>query len=270
MGIGRYKADMMAYLQNLGNDRRVSPLRLSPAVLTALCGYDPTQEMLPARQAFAPVQARVHCSFAKHARLWASTEWVATNDVDANVKLNLQAFTLFAVVQRGVDGFLFDMCGPELGDMLNDHLENVRKLLFSLSEHDPSGWCCMAKTYVGQPGWVFSFAGEEFFVTTFAGCYGPDNARHTYGVKGHSFVLFQPFHSFLTHNVGDDTPRRHTRFENPTSVRDVIRCRFRDHNQEYFIPENPASFAMALMVVPPLRLGEPFQEFWRKPSDELT
>jgi hypothetical protein len=66
---------------------------------------------------------------------------------------------------------------------------------------------------VGKRGWVFSYGGEEFFVTTFAACYDHTNARYAYGVSDRSFVLFQPYSSFLLHNVGSDTSE--TNWENP-------------------------------------------------------
>ena len=49
--------------------------------------------------------------------------------------------------------------------------------------------------------WVFEYNGSEFFVTSFAPCYSATSSRFAFGVDS-SFVLFQPYHSFLLHNVG--------------------------------------------------------------------
>ena len=49
----------------------------------------------------------------------------------------------------------------------------------------------MKVSYMGQRGWVFSFSGEEMFVTTFASCYDNTNARYAYGAEDRCIVLFQ-------------------------------------------------------------------------------
>ena len=81
-------------------------------------------------------------------------------------------------------------------------------------------------------------------------------------------MLFQPFHSFLTHNVGSDTPMSQTQWSDPVTARDQTRVRFYADQQPYFIPENPMSFPMSLMTVPPLQLSDPFIEFWRATPDD--
>lgn len=124
------------------------------------------------------------------------------------------AFTLFASTQKRVDGFVFDVAFAGVGQTVEMHARLVNKimrflrfrnhiatiniyaLILSLwlhphSDRDPSGFRTMNVVYACKRGWVFSFAGEEFFVTTFAPCYESDNARYMYGVTDRAFVLFQ-------------------------------------------------------------------------------
>jgi len=59
------------------------------------------------------------------------------------------------------------------------------------SDIDPAGDECMRKSYACQRGWVFSFGGQELFVTTFSGCYESTNPRYAFGVTGQTFLLLQ-------------------------------------------------------------------------------
>lgn len=291
--------DDALYEEMLLSDARVRLCRLAPPLLTAICGYNPAAdaaEPVPGLQAFEHIKSRTHCLFAKRARVWGSRAWDPALDVAANVERSLAAFALFASVQRDLDGFVFSMAKPGASSTLADHAANVRALLNALSARDPSGYNAMTRSFIGkrgqsgseddlsqslqtnnppttpQPpppnpnkGWIFSFAREEFFVTTFGACYGADNARYTYGLTDHTFVLFQPYHSFLTHHVGQDTGETH--WDAPQTARDHIRCRFRAAGQEYYIPEHPQSFPVAMTIVPPLHLDEPFLEWWREDAD---
>jgi hypothetical protein len=161
------------------------------------------------------------------------------HEVDAR---SLRAFALFASAQEKVDGFVFQIKAAEA--TLDGLCAAVRRLLTALSDADPTGYRCMAKSFIGGRGWVFEFGGSDFFVTTFSPCYDVHHPRHTFGVED-TFVLLQPYHSFLLHGIGHDTP--HTSWEQPITSRDRIRVRFRDAGRPYPIPPStlcPAAFSI--------------------------
>lgn len=240
----------------------------SSSSLVGLCGYDPRDaETLTSLRQFQPIKEATHCIFARKARIWGSADWNSSAGFEDNVARSLRAFTLFAGSEHGIDGFLFDITYEGAGDTLASHTSNVRMLMNALSEMDPRGDACMRSKSVGKRGWFFTFCGHEFFVTSFAGCYGEDSSRYAQGIKGHSWVLFQPYYSFLVHDVGRETPRSETSWEEPTSVRDKIRARFRNHGQEYFIPEDPRLYPSSLNFVAPLKLTDPFVEWWTGKSE---
>lgn len=121
----------------------------------------------------------------------------------------------------------------------------------------------MKTSYLGKRGWVFHFAGTELFITSFAGCYGQNHPRYAFGLEGWSLILFQPYHSFVTHLVGNDTPRSATEWDKPTTIRDKIRCGFKRNGREYYIPEDPSAFPVANAFVPPLdALSTQFVRWW--------
>ena len=83
-------------------------------------------------------------------------------------------------------------------------------------------------------------------MTCFAPCYGSSHSRYGFGVEDYCFILFQPYHSFLFRDVGEDTPGfflfvfgylffslinyflgESTSWDKPTTVRDKIRAEFR-------------------------------------------
>ena len=143
----------------------------------------------------------------------------------------------------------------------------VRAVLGTLSKQDPSGRCCMSKTWAFKRGWVFSFNGAEFFVTTFAPCYGAGSSRFAFGERDASFVLLQPYHSFLLHDVGSDTPT--TNWERPRTARDRIRVGFRNAGRPYPIPANPTSYPVAHNFVYPLvSMGTEVVRWWEAGSDD--
>jgi hypothetical protein len=48
-------------------------------------------------------------------------------------------------------------------------------------------------------------------------------------------------------------------------VRDHIRCRFKAHGQEYFIPKDVIAFPVALQYVPPMQLSDALVPWWTFP-----
>ena len=209
----------------------------------------------------------VHCLFAKGARVWGSMDWNAALSYDENIQRSVPAFTLFAATQKGIDGFLFSIPGVHVGDTIEHFAASFNRLLRRLSDIDPEGYHCMRRSYVADRGWTFSFASAEFFVTSFSPCYGIDNARYTYGVTYRIFVFFQPYHSFIHHDVGPDKAFGDTEWEHPVLIRDKIRCRFYAHNQKYFIPDDPLHYPVGRQFVPALD-NSPTVEWWKMPLPE--
>ena len=73
-----------------------------------------------------------------------------------------------------LDGFVIELPGDEFGQDVHKFGEGVRRVLKCISDHDPSGFHCMDRSYMSKIGWSFEFGGVPIFVTTFAPCY-PDN-----------------------------------------------------------------------------------------------
>ena len=160
-----------------------------------------------------------------------------------------------------LDGFVFKLPGEEFGQDVHSFGEGVRRVLKCISDCDPIGFHCMNKSYVGQVGWSFELNGEPIFVTTFAPCYPENHSRFSFGSRN-AFVLLQPMYSFAIHDIGDDTP--HTNWENPKTVRDKIRCAYRENNRGYHIRKT-IMYPTAHDIVKPLDdsgFGE-IVEWWK-------
>jgi hypothetical protein len=244
------------YDAHVASDARVHPCRLSSSVLVGICGYDPTTSAT--LSTFLPIQKQTYCLFAARARLWGFPPRLPAETLEALLLRSLPAFTLFASCQRNIDGMVFRFDAD--CSTLEVFALQVHAVLRFLSSHDPSNYDCMSKSFVGKRGWRFSFAGEDFFVTTFAPCYDPSSSRFAFGAA-HGFILFQPYHSFVTHYVGSDSV--HTNWDNPTSVRDKIRCRFKQHGAEYVVPSD-INQPTAWQIVQPLRNSDPVVEWWKR------
>ncbi|EDQ90106.1 uncharacterized protein MONBRDRAFT_36681 [Monosiga brevicollis MX1] len=214
-------------------------LRMSLATVIGLCGYDPTADTdSAALQLIRPVQQSTHCLFAKRAQLWgAPTDW--QEGLPGHAKQEdrgqqsgaalphkaaqlLRAMTLMAAYMHRIDGFVIDFHHPHKLVTVDDHARAVNDLLVFLSTHDPSGRHCMASQRVGRLGWTVSFGEAEYFVTTFCNAYHPGISRRC-EAEGVSLILFQPYNSFLLHNIGDETPKSATCWDNPRHIRDRIR-----------------------------------------------
>lgn len=251
-------SDRDNYMASLERDRHVHRCRCDSALRLSLCGYDPASTALRSLARFEPIKRGTQCVFARRAILWGSRDCDTHEHAHENVQRSLQAFLLFASLQEGVDGFLFEVPGART---LPELCAGVRAVLGTLSSHDPSGRCCMAKTWAFKRGWVFSFNGAEFFVTTFAPCYGAGSSRFAFGECDSSFVLLQPYHSFLLHNVGSDTPT--TNWERPQTTRDRIRVGFRNAGRPYPIPADPTIYPVAHNFVYPLdSMGGEVVRWW--------
>ena len=157
-------------------------------------------------QALLAIKRQTHCLFARQSHIWSSRPWRAEIPFEDNVRASIPAFALFAAAQKRIDGFAWDVAFAGAGQSVDSHAATVNQLLRTLrydraahcdvrqpipSDLDPSGRRCMNVSYLGRRGWVFSFADEEMFVTTFAGCYDQTNARFGYGMQDRCIVLFQ-------------------------------------------------------------------------------
>ena len=131
-----------------------------------------------------------------------------------------------------LDGFVFSLPGDKYGCDPNTFGQAVRIVLSVLSAADPSGYNCMSKSFIASAGWTFELNGIPIFVTTFAPCYPSRHSRYAFGVNN-AFILLQPMHSFVTHNIDEDTP--HTNWEQPITVRDKIRVAYKMNNRPYLI-----------------------------------
>ena len=164
-----------------------------------------------------------------------------------------------------LDGFVFALPGDEYGQDVNQFGQGVRRVLKCISDHDPTGFHCMNKSYLSKVGWSFEFNGVPIFVTTFAPCYPTNHARFAFGAE-QAFVLFQPMYSFAIHDIGEDTP--HTNWKNPVTVRDKIRVAYKENNRSYYIRDT-IYYPAAHDIVKPLTEGVgDLVEWWRDPERE--
>jgi hypothetical protein len=239
------RADVDRYWAHVRGCSSYTQLLLRPESITALLGgLNPASSA--ALRAFAPVRQRTACTFARAARLWGA---------DADDPRTPAAVTLFAAHAAGLDGFVVRATAPAPG--VAGHARAVNAVLSALARANPRRRaydCLECRRRVGRPGWVFDFAGEQFFVASFSNCYGERHSRHAYGAGGDrtTFVLLQPFTSFFLRGVGRETPASETEWDAPATVRDVIRCRYRSRGQGYHIPDDPVAFPNANGIVPPL------------------
>ena len=252
------------YFASLDRDRRVHRCRCDAPLRLALCGYDPASQSLSSLRRFERIKRGTQCVFARLAILWGCRDCDPETPLRERVMRSLQAFCLFASLHDGVDGFLFEATEAR---SLSDLCGALRTILGTLSQHDPSGYCCVRKALAFKRGWVFTFNGAELFVTTFAPCYGSNSSRYSFGERNSAFVLLQPYHSFLLHDVGSDTPA--TSWDRPQTVRDRIRVAFRNVGRPYPIPARPESYPAANNFVLPLEsMDGDVVRWWEAEGDE--
>lgn len=198
-----------------------------------------------------------------------------------------------------LDGFLVEVRGAEFGATVPAFARTVRRVLEALSRRDPggrhtssrAGACgaehCSVGAYYGtagvpgagsaavgaamdappeafdSPRWHFHFAGEPFFVTSFAPCYPASHPRHMFPRKGLNetscFVLLQPEQAFLQRNISPDSAE--TNWDAPRTERDRIRVAFRDAGRPYVVPES-VHFPTAHYIVPAVPVDGPIVRWW--------
>ena len=160
-----------------------------------------------------------------------------------------------------LDGFVFELPGKTFSSDLRCFGQSVRRVLKCISDHDPAGFHCMNKSYVGQVGWAFELISIPIFVTTFAPCYPENHSRFGFGAES-GFILLQPMYSFAIHDIGRETP--HTNWDDPKTVRDRIRVAYKDNNRPYYI-RNTVYYPTAHDLVKPLVEGpDNILEWWKE------
>ncbi len=148
----------------------------------------------------------------------------------------------------------------ELCSTIETFGESVKKVLKYLSDRDPDEYDCMNLPTIAGLGWCFEFSGVPIFVTTFSPCYPNNHSRFSFGSKT-GFILLQPMYSFAIHDIGKDTPI--TNWDNPTTVRDVIRAAFRNNGRSYHIRDT-IRYPMSHDIVKPMVEGPGnVFEWWR-------
>ena len=71
-------------------------------------------------------------------------------------------------------------------------------------------------------------------------------------------------YSFAIHDIGDDTPK--TNWEDPQTIRDKIRCAYKDNNRAYHIRDTVV-YPAAHDIVKPLKEGVgDLVEWWTDPN----
>lgn len=87
--------------------------------------------------------------------------------------------------------------------------------------------------------------------------------RYAFG-SNNSYILLQPMYSFAIHDIGEDTPL--TDWETPKTVRDKIRCAYKENGRGYYI-RNTVVYPAAHDIVKPLQEGaDHVIEWWIDPS----
>ncbi|PAA56497.1 hypothetical protein BOX15_Mlig006710g2 [Macrostomum lignano] len=215
-----------------------------------------------ALRAFEPVRRGTACAFARRARLWGGPAWRPRLPLAANAAACAPRLRLFCRVcaELGLDGFVIRLVGEHLCGDFRRFSAAVYGTLSTLAAcNTGGGGDCMAEPHrLHQTGWVFRFHGQTFFVTTFAPFYGPEDSRFAFGASD-GFLLLQPELSFAQHDLPPDTP--HTNWggaeegDGHQTVRDRIRCAFRDAGQAYRIRDTTVYPMIEDIVMPPKSMG---------------
>lgn len=163
-------------------------------------------EGLLSLRAFRQLQGRVHCPFARRARMWGSPDPQANASLESYALACSPSLAEFARIMcsssgrdcrdpEAPDGYVMRIAGEQHGRALSAFAETVRVVLTALSSVDPSGRRSIAElsTRDSTNNWRFSFGSCGMFVLTFAPCYPPTSSRYQFGVSSDScFVVFQP------------------------------------------------------------------------------
>ena len=248
--------------------KKAGPQSLPEAELIKTLRYNPTQT--EAIERFASVIQGTQCAFAKKSLIWSTDTWDQNKSIDENVARDIDVLKVFLKegARLGLDGFLIEIRGEKLVNSVEAWGESVRLALSAISSRNEDKYDCMTKSYIDKPGWAFEFCKEPVFVTTFAPFYPSDNARYQFDApKDSAYILLQPEFSFMLHNIGMDTAQ--TNWENPQTIRDRIRIDYKKAGRPYEIPDT-IHYSSAIGVVPPINLGEPQPQWWKRPVANVS
>lgn len=168
---------------------------------------------------FFNLKTMVKCPYAKTAVITEHLHWNESLPFNSNLELlfdKLESFVSRCDEYR-LDGFLvtapsrFGRTPSMLGEFL-------RRILFYLSEHDPSGTSCLNED-LNDPKWRYRFSIMHFFVSSFSSCYSVSSSRSTNGID-QTIIIFQPKTSF-SHAMSSD---RTVKFSQREYIRDKF-CR---------------------------------------------
>ena len=233
----------------------------------------------PTLQRFQPVQKGTFCPFAKGAKLWGGKlpdehvprlrHNVRAKELAETAKLNAGPLGEFvARVHNGeaLDGFCLQLPASDYIFYVDRLGEQVKGMLTNLADLDPTGENAMKMGPMDHPHWRFRFAGEDFFVTTFAPCYRQYSSRYAFGAK-YGFLLFQPMTSFGRHGLVKDTPASETNWENPSTMRDKARVAFLKNGCPYHVPDTLPYTISEHIVKPAIDDGKSVVRWWEEPAE---
>jgi FPC/CPF motif-containing protein YcgG len=222
---------------------------------------------------FQLLAKKSNCLFAKNAHLWGCLEFDEIQSLAENVKKlipSLLKFVTLADEGEKLDGYIIEIKGKKYCSDVTSFASTVRQTLEMISIYDPSGINVMKLKGISSPAWYYSFCNIPIFVTTFAPFYSSSHCRYMHSIPELTdicYILLQPEVSFFRHNIGADTP--HTNWEDPQTMRDRIRCNFRQHQRGYFIPSTNRYPVAEMVVLHPKTTQESFLpiQFWTKPRE---
>lgn len=228
------------------------------AALSKFFSYDP--EHTTALENFEQIKSQSNCLFARKAKIWSCPEWIDSLSLEENIYRlvpMLIKFTIYAYSHR-LDAFLIEIPGSEYGTNIEVFGRALCRVLRTLSDNDPAGQRCMNKSYIAGRGWVFEFNICTFFITTFAPFYPSTHPRFSFGAQN-CYILMQPELSFALHDL--PSMSLETNWDEPQTVRDKIRCAFRDAGRPTFIPESISS-PMILEILTPVEKDGTVPKWW--------
>jgi YqcI/YcgG family len=214
---------MNAAALQAGADQCAGGPRLAAGAARA--GHRVSDEHSAALRRFDAIRLRTECLFATGARLWGSGEWPAGGLPAALAAFgdHLARLVVLPPDERP-DGAVLEIPDPAAGATVERLGHTVKAVVGGLVAIDPASNGA-AQLAIEDPRWTFTFAGETFFVVTFAPCYPADSSRHAFGLTA-TYVLLQARSSFVRRWAPGQTRL-------PDRSREEIRRRFATAGRPY-------------------------------------
>jgi len=175
----------------------------------------------------------------------------------------MQNVQIYGVPKTGkrlkpLDGFVMEVIGKQYCSTYENFKETAHKVLVELGGKEEE----IAKR---TDGWHVSYQGEPCFISTFAPFYSPSSSRYMFQLSSASsisslfsifkssslyscFILIQPRCSFQLYSLSPLTTEEGTEWQNPTTIRDRIRCLYKKHGRKYFILKDLDNFVYPIVV----------------------